>query len=158
MWRRTGQTMLCGGRRRRHGCSKPTGHWTSMVSKLMPGCFSHHSTSCCASSCPTWNTWRSRSTSRTASSRLCQTSAKLSVSGMIDSCIQQQVEQCYVFIRKWNKMIKGSWGVKGWQNVLNNNVESWCILSAAATLPNDCFWKTSVNLVDHVLPLTLFET
>lgn len=104
MWRRTGQTMLCGGRRRRHGCSKPTGHWTSMVSKLMPGCFSHHSTSCCASSCPTWNTWRSRSTSRTASSRLCQTSAKLSVSGMIDSCIQQQVEQCYVFIRKWNKM------------------------------------------------------
>lgn len=92
MWRKTGQTMLCGGRRRRHGCWKPTGRWTSTASRLTPGCSSHHSTSFCASSCPTWSTWRSRSTSQTASSRLCRTSAKHSVSGMEDSFTGEQAE------------------------------------------------------------------
>lgn len=75
--------MLCGGRRRRHGCWKPTGLWTSMASKQTPGCSSHRSTSYCASNCPTWSTWRSRSTSQIVSLRLCLTSAKLSVSGTI---------------------------------------------------------------------------
>lgn len=73
--------MLCGGRRRRHGCWKPTGHWTNTASRLTPGSFSPPSTSCCACNCPTWSTWRSRSIFRTASSRLCPTSAKPSVSG-----------------------------------------------------------------------------
>lgn len=72
--------MLFGGRRRRHGCWKPTGHWTSTAFKRMPGFSSHRSTSSCASSCPTWSTWRSRSTSLTASLRRSPTSAKPSVS------------------------------------------------------------------------------
>lgn len=87
MWRRTGRTTPCGGRRRRHGCWKPTGRWTSTASKRMLGSSSHHSTSCCASSCPTWSTWRLRSTSQTGFSRPCLISAKHSVSTTIISLL-----------------------------------------------------------------------
>lgn len=87
MWRRTGRTTPCGGRRRRHGCWKPTGRWTSTASKRTLGSSSHHSTSCYASSCPTWSTWRLRSTSRTAFSRPCPISAKRSVSTTVISLL-----------------------------------------------------------------------
>lgn len=127
MWKRTGQTMPCGGRRRRHGCWKPTGRWTSTASKPTPGCSSRHSTSSCASSCPTWSTWRSRSTSRTASSRPCRTSAKLSVSGTADSCAWQRGERrhsCWDVENSREANVR--WGVTDWQRVMGVSVERWC--------------------------------
>lgn len=80
MSRKTGQTMLCGGKRRRLGSSRLTGPWINTEYRQTPSCSSHLNTNSSDSSFPTWSTWRWKWTSLTESSKQSLTSARLSVS------------------------------------------------------------------------------